>query len=62
MAKVKEKFPKHLFVGIENEGTDDQYFLADKSPQGMQVQNDERTVAMYRLEGMVKIRNKTEVV
>ena len=61
MAKAKEKFPKMLYVAKENEGTDDEYLIADASPSGMQVQDDERIVAVYQFLRMVKVVNKTEV-
>lgn len=62
MGKKKEQYPKQLFVGKENEGTDEEYFLASESPDGMEVSNEERTVAIYQLVRMAKVVNKTEVV
>lgn len=61
MAKAKEKFPKQIYVGKEQD-RDTEFLVASDSPEGMEVQNDERTVAIYQLVRVVKVVNKTEVV
>lgn len=61
MAKTKEKFPKQIYVGKEQD-RDSEFLVASDSPEGMEVQNDERTVAIYQLVRVVKVVNKTEVV
>lgn len=62
MAKTKERFPKQIFVVNENEGTDDAFLSASEFPEGLKVQDDVRTVAVYSLERVAKIVNKTVVV
>ena len=64
MAKAKKavKFPAQIYVAKENDGKDDEFLLADPSPEGMQVENDEREVAIYELRKIVTVVNKTEIV
>lgn len=62
MAKRTEKFPKEIYVGHEPDGEGGNFLVANETPAGMEVANDQRTVGMYRLVRIVKLVNKTEVV
>lgn len=61
MPKSKEKFPKLIYVGKEGSG-EEEFLAASESPEGMEVQNDERIVAVYKLDRIVKVKNTTIVV
>ena len=60
MAK-KEKFPKQIFVGINFEAGDESFLVADESPEGISVQNEEREVGIYSLVPVATLKNKTSV-
>lgn len=63
MAKAKEKFPKQLFVGIENEDSKEAFFfVAQETADGLECANDERIIAIYQLVRVTKIINTSEVV
>lgn len=63
MAKAKDKFPKQLFVGLENQDTEeDVFFIAQETADGLEVSNDERAIAIYQLVRVTKIINTSEVV
>jgi len=54
-------YPVLVFVGRESDG-DDAYLVACSEPSELSVSDGERTVAVYRFEKVVTIRNSTEII
>lgn len=62
MSKRTEKFPKEIYVGHESDGEGGSFLVANETPEGMEVTNDERRVAVYEFVRVAKLVNKTEVI
>lgn len=58
MAKKALTFPKQLYVSREGEG-DEEYFNASETPYCDL--NESKAVAVYKLDRIVRVVNKTEV-
>ena len=58
----KLKFPKVIYVVKENEGKDDEFFLAEVTVDQIEVINTNRYIGVYEFKQVKQIVNKTEVV
>ena len=61
MAKMKLKYPKTIYIGIEHE-RDTSFFTAFADPTEVADLADEREIAVYELVKKAKVRTKVEVV
>jgi hypothetical protein len=52
----KEKFPKLIFVSIENEGFKDECLVIDESIETIENAKPEGTVAVYELKEIQKVK------
>ena len=58
---AKNKFPKQIFVGIEQDDDDD-FLVAVEDYEGLMVCGADRGVGIYQLVRVAKIVNKSEIV
>lgn len=52
------KFPKNLYVAIDGD-KGQEFFLADNDPKGLALTDDVRKVAVYKLERIADLKNKS---
>ena len=54
-------FPETIYVGVDK-CDEDNYLIADKSYEGLEVQNDDRTIAVYQLVKVKTLRNQSILI